>query len=157
MSSPLKTRQAITKSSSTTSQLETSSAEDNTYCSPIHTSSYPYTQQLSCQMASNTGANEGQFVKGKSSVTDLMTKSARQQTVDTDMPVKHAVAQPMENIIATLPPRIELAGKRPKYLRYHIWDPDGAVAEMMAEWTERAKPLPRPSSEQLMHPLTRDH
>jgi hypothetical protein len=44
MSSPLKTRRAITKSSSTMSQLETSSAEDNTYCSPIHTSSYPFTQ-----------------------------------------------------------------------------------------------------------------
>jgi hypothetical protein len=99
------------------------------------------------------GANEEQFIKGKSSVTDLMTKGARQQTVDTDMPVRHAVAQLMENIIAMLPPGIELAGKRPKYLRYHIWDPDGAVAETAVEWTEQAKPLPRPSSVQLMHPV----
>jgi hypothetical protein len=85
-----------------------------------------------------------------------MTKGVKQQTVITDTPVRHAVAQPMENIIATLPPGIEQAGKRPKYLRYHIWDPDGAVAETTAEWTERAKLLPRPSSVQIMHPVIRE-
>lgn len=42
---------------------------------------------------------------------------------------------------------------RPKYLRYNVWDPNGNLAMTTAEWTERAIPLPRPSPEQLMHPI----
>ena len=48
-----------------------------------------------------------------------------------------AVALPTEKQIATLPLGIEVViSKRPKYLRYHIWDPDSTVFEMTAEWTE---------------------
>jgi hypothetical protein len=49
-----------------------------------------------------------------------------------------------------------MAGKQPKYLRYHIWDPDGTVAETTAEWTKRARPLPRPLTVQTMHPVLRE-
>jgi hypothetical protein len=44
---------------------------------------------------------------------------------------------------------------RPKYHRYNVWDPDNEQTDTTAEWTEHAKPLPRPSPEQLMHPITR--
>jgi hypothetical protein len=70
------------------------------------------------------------------------------------MPAKPAEAQLMEKRLAP-PPGIELYGMRPKYLRYNIWDPEGNLATTTAEWTEQAKPLPRPSSEQLMHPVMR--
>jgi len=85
-----------------------------------------------------------------------MIKGVKQQTVVTDTPVRLAVALPTEKQIATLPLGIEQAGMGPKYLRYHIWDPDGSVTETTAEWTERAKPLPRPSTVQLMHPVVRE-
>jgi hypothetical protein len=65
-------------------------------------------------------------------------------------------ALPMGVRNAMLPLRIELSGMWPKYLRYHIWDPDGTVAEMTAEWTKQAKPLPRLSNVQLMHPVIRE-
>jgi hypothetical protein len=155
-SSPLKARRATTGSSYTISQSETLSAEDNNFCLPTSTDSFPCTQQSSCQTGSNTEINEDRHAKEKSYATDSMTKGVKRRIVVTDTPVRHAVALPTENQTATLPPGIEVIGKRPKYLRYHIWDPDGAVADTTAEWTERAKPLPRPTSVQLMHPVVRE-
>jgi len=139
-----------------TSQLGTLYAEDNIYYSPTSTGSSPCIQPLSCQTESNTGTNEVRHEKEKSYVIDSTKKDVKQQTVVTDTPVRHAVALPMEKRIAMLPLGIEQAGRRPKYLRYHIWDPDGSVTETTAEWTERAKPLPRPSTIQLMHPVVRE-
>jgi len=107
-------------------------------------------------MESSMEASEERFTKEKSYVTGLTTKDIRRQTADIDTPVKVAEAPPMGSRNTTLPLGIELAGMRPKYLRYHIWDPDGLVTETTAEWTERAKPLPRPSNVQLMHPVIRE-
>ncbi len=156
MSSPPKTHRVTSESSFMTSRLETSSEEDNIYYSPTSTNSFPCTQQLSCQTASNTGFSEGRHAKEKIYATGLTTKGVKLQTAATDTPVKLAEAPPTERRIVTLPLGIEQAGIRPKYLRYHIWDPDGAVSETTAEWTEHAKPLPRPSTVQLMHPVLRE-
>jgi hypothetical protein len=138
-------------------QLEILSAADNNYCSPTSTNSFPCTQQLSCQTGSNMEISEEQHVEGRTPcATGSMTRDVKRRIVDTDTPVRLAVALPTEKQIATLPLGIEVIGKRPKYLRYHIWDPDGTVSEMMVEWTERAKPLPRPATVQLMHPVVRE-
>ncbi len=66
-------------------------------------------------------------------MTGLTTKRVKLQTAVTDTPVRLVIAPPMESRIVTLPLRIEQAGIRPKYLRYHIWDPDGTVTETTAE------------------------
>jgi hypothetical protein len=63
---------------------------------------------------------------------------------------------PTENTHVALPRGIEQFGRKPKYLRCHIWNPDSQSAETTVSWTERARPLPRPSTVQLMHPLTRE-
>ena len=65
-------------------------------------------------------------------------------------------ALPTENPHVTPPHGIEQFGRKPKYLRCHIWDPNSQSAETTVKWTERAKPLPRPTSVQLMHPITRE-
>jgi len=85
-----------------------------------------------------------------------MTRDVKRRIADSDTPVRLAEVQLTESQTATIPLGIEITGKRPKYLRYHIWDPDGTVTESTAEWTERAKPLPRLASEQLMHPVVRE-
>lgn len=86
-------------------------------------------------------------------VTVSTTRDAIVPPVDTDTSAKRAETLDMESPTVDQPPRIKLYGMRPKYLRYNVWDPDGNLAITTAEWTETAKPLPRPPPEQLMHPV----
>jgi hypothetical protein len=72
-------------------------------------------------------ATREQCEKRRNFATDLTTKGVKRLTVNIDTLLKGAEAPPMESLIAMLPLGIEMAGKQPKYLRYHIWDPDGTV------------------------------
>ncbi len=138
------------------SQLGTSSAEGSRCYLLKPTNSSPYTQQLSCQTASSTGTSDPQHEKEAKYVTVSTTKVAKQPIAITDMSVRHVVAPLMDHHPAALPLRIEQVGKRPKYLQYHIWDPDSTVTETTPDWTKLAKPLPRPLTVQLMHPVLRE-
>jgi hypothetical protein len=82
------------------------------------------------------GTSKEQCIKERCFVTDLMTKVVRRQTANINTPVKDAEALPMGVRNATLSLGIELSGMWLKYLRYHIWDPGGTVAETSAEWTK---------------------
>jgi hypothetical protein len=124
------------------SPLEISSAEDSKYYSPTSTDSSLCIQRSSCQMASNMEANEGQHAKEMRSVINSTTRDVKQPTVGTVTPVRHAEAPLTEKQIAILPPGIEQVGKRPKYLRYHIWDPDGTIADVRGRLTLRQN-IPR--------------
>ena len=49
----------------------------------------------------------------------------------------------------------ELAyGMRPRYLRHNVWDPDSEFSRTTADWTETARPLPRPPLEELQDEVT---
>ena len=138
------------------SQLGTSSAEGSRCYLLKPTNSSPYTQQLSCQTASSTGTSDPQHEKEAKYVTVSTTKVAKQPIAITDTSVRHVVAPLMDHHPAALPLRIEQVGKRPKYLQYHIWDPDSTVTETTPDWTKLAKPLPRPLTVQLMHPVLQE-
>ncbi len=93
----------------------------------------------------------GRLKKEKRSVIDLTTRD-----VNIDTSAKTVEALPMENTHVALPRGIEQFGRKLKYLQCHIWNPDSQSTETTVKWTERARPLPRLSSVQLMHPLTRE-
>jgi hypothetical protein len=44
-------------------------------------------------------------------------------------------------------------GLQPKYLRYNLWGADQSSPQTIAEWSETAKPLPRPPQAELEDPL----
>jgi hypothetical protein len=90
------------------------------------------------------------------SVTDSTTKDVVVSAAVTNTPAKLVEVQITASQHANLPQRIELCGMRPRYLRYNVWDPNEKHTLTTAEWTETAKPLPRPSPEQLMHPVVRE-
>jgi hypothetical protein len=48
----------------------------------------------------------------------------------------------------------EVYGLQPKYLRHNIWDEDHALSPTTAEWSEHAKPLPRPPLSELLNPIS---
>ena len=132
----------------------TLSEEINKCCSPTYIASSLYTPPSSCPTESNMEDKKDRHEREKKSVIGLMTKDAKQPDVNIAMSAKAVEALPMANSHVTLPHGIEQLGRRPKYLRCHIWDPDSQSAETTVKWTERARPLPRPSNVQLMHPLT---
>ena len=82
-----------------------------------------------------------------------MQKVAAVPLVDIDTSVRNVEALTTDKLPARQPQRVEFYGMRPKYLRYNVWDPEGNLAITTAEWTETAKPLPRPPPVQLMHPV----
>jgi hypothetical protein len=151
-----RTQLDTTELSSTMWPSEISSAEDNSCCSLTFTAPSLYTPPLSCLTESNMKDKRGRLVKEKKSVIDLTTRVVKQPGVNIDMSAKIVEVLPMENTHVVLPCRIERFGRKPKYLCCHIWNPDSQSAETTVKWTERARLLPRPSSVQLVHPLTRE-
>ena len=48
-----------------------------------------------------------------------------------------------------------MLGSRPKYLRHNLWNPESPFTPTVAEWSETAIPLPRPSRLELNDPVAR--
>ena len=155
MSSPRKTWVGTRGSSSTTLQSGTWCEEDNNSFSPIHTASCLSIQRSSYPMEYNTQEGKNPNHARQRSASDSITKDAAHLTADIDMRAITAETHRMESPHVLPPPGIEVYGMRPKYHRYNVWDPENRQPVSTVEWTERAKPLPRPSPEQLMHPVSR--
>jgi hypothetical protein len=47
----------------------------------------------------------------------------------------------------------EIFGLQPKYLRHNLWEEGSALSPTTAEWSERARPLPRPSHSEVSNPV----
>ena len=47
----------------------------------------------------------------------------------------------------------EIYGLQPKYLRHNLWDQSSSLSPTTAEWSETAKPLPRPPSSEFLNPF----
>jgi hypothetical protein len=155
--SQLKTQLDTNASSSMISPSEISFEEGNKSVSPNSTGSPRYTQPLFYRMESSTPeGKDSRHERRRKSATGSTTKDATHRVAGIVTYAKRAPAQLTESLPATQSPGIEQHGMRPKYLRYNIWDPAGNLAKASAEWTEEATPLPRPSSEQLMHPIVRE-
>ena len=154
--SQLKSPRVTTESSSTTSQSGTLFGEGNRLYSPTHSGSVPFTQPLLCQTGSNTQTEDerlNQHEESPQRAIGLMTKDVIAPAASSVTPAGHVEVPTMERLPVGQPQRIELYGMRPKYLRYNVWDPEGNLAVTSAEWTETAKPLPRPPPIQLMDPI----
>ena len=48
----------------------------------------------------------------------------------------------------------EIFGLQPKYLRHNLWQKDAVLSPTTAEWSETAKPLPRPSLSEILNPIS---
>ena len=48
----------------------------------------------------------------------------------------------------------EVYGLQPKYLRHNLWDNGSSLSPTTAEWSEHAKPLPRPPLSELSNPVS---
>ena len=48
----------------------------------------------------------------------------------------------------------EIYGLQPKYLRHNLWNDGSALSPTTAEWSERARPLPRPPLNDVSNPIT---
>ena len=44
----------------------------------------------------------------------------------------------------------EIYGLQPKYLRHNLWEEDSTLSPTIAEWSERAKPLPHPPLSEIL-------
>jgi len=148
----------MSRSSTMMSLSETLSEEANKLYSLTPTDLFHYIWPLSCPMESKTpmADNKPRCEGRPKSAIASITKVATQPLVDTDTSVRSVEATIMDNKIVDQPPRIELYGMQPKYLRYNVWNPDGNLAITTPEWTENAVPLLQPPSVQLMHPIVNE-
>jgi hypothetical protein len=48
----------------------------------------------------------------------------------------------------------EIFGLQPKYLRHNLWQEGSPLSPTTAEWSETAKPLPRPPLLEVLNPIT---
>jgi len=146
----------ITTSSCLTLQSETLYTEGNKCYSLKPINSAPSTQPSSCQMGSSTAleVESNKLDEGRRKpATDSMTKGVAAKTAGSITTAGNAEAPIMAKLPVKLPLGIELYGMCPKYLQYNVWDPEGNLAKTTVEWTETAKPLPRPPPAQLMDPI----
>lgn len=98
------------------------------------------------------------FVEGS---TAKMAASSTKKSVSESTPVSRAVKPVTANTNAPRSQRSEAFRMAPRYLRYNVWDPESDFTPTTAEWTEVAKPLPRPPQSVLDDPVAtqtiRDH
>ena len=48
----------------------------------------------------------------------------------------------------------EIFGLQPKYLRHNLWNENSTLSPTTAEWSEHAKPLPRPPISEILDPIS---
>jgi hypothetical protein len=129
------------------------SVEDRHFYSPITTTSRRYMQPLSGTMVSSITKEDEEL--GVESQEEKRAKCAYNSTVrtDADLPsppanintcVSPVVSRDMENLPAEKRIEKECFGMKPRYLRYNLWMPDADPKMTAADWTEVARPLPKP-------------
>ena len=84
-----------------------------------------------------------------------MPEPARSQmrNVSTDISARTVASLAMDRKPAWTAPN-ELYGLQPKYSRHNLWDDSSILSQTTAEWSERAKPLPRPPLSESSNPIT---
>ena len=154
----------IIVSSSMTRHLGTRSEEANTAFSQTHINSVDFTPQSSCQTALNPrttreekerrGLAEATMPQSRKYVTNSTTVLAKMPTptANTNICAKNVKSQDMERKTAREDPT-EIFGLQPKYLRHNLWTESSSMSPTTAEWTESARPLPRPPSSELNNPI----
>ena len=75
------------------------------------------------------------------------------QNVSTDICAKIVENMDTDHGIARTTPN-EVYGLQPKYLRHNLWDNGSSLSPTTAEWSEHAKPLPRPPLSELSNPVS---
>ena len=74
-------------------------------------------------------------------------------SVSTDISAKVAENQVTDRRTARLNQN-EIFRLQPKYLRHNLWDESSTLSPTTAEWSERAKPLPRPPLSEILDPVS---
>ena len=151
----LKLYHPITNSSYTTSPSATKSQQVNKPYLPTSINSADSTQPLSYQMELraedlNENANleedlDLRKATSRKSATNSMREPAKtlQPIANTDISASPVGNLTTEKETARME-RNEIHGLQPKYLRHNLWDEDFSLSPATAEWSEHAKPLPRP-------------
>ena len=88
------------------------------------------------------------------SATNLTQEHARipMPTVNTDISVKDATSPATER--ATVGKKgSDLYGLQPKYLRHNLWEESSTMSPTTTEWSETARPLPRPPPDKVLNPI----
>jgi hypothetical protein len=131
------------------SSLQTSAASA-TYTRPslFQTgSSLPQTKQESLESHKDLAS--------QTPVTSSMPELARTQTqsADTDTSAK-TVESPVMGTKSVWKGADEIFGLQLKYLRHNLWQEGSSLSPTTAEWSETAKPLPRPPFHEILNPVT---
>lgn len=104
-------------------------------------------------MEATVGRVEARVTRSATISTVSQGVSSPKTTVTSSTPARSAGREAMGDTNA--PKTEELAyGMRPRYLRHNVWDPDSEFSRTTADWTETARPLPRPPLEELQDEVT---
>jgi hypothetical protein len=162
--SPPNLQLLTTESSSTTRPSGMRLGEANIASSQNLTNSADSTRQSLCQMASSLKtAPEGKVknpqertrtppnLKSVTNSTTALVKTPT-PTASTSTCAKTAKRQDMVRKTVRQGP-IEIFGLQPKYLRHNLWSESSPMSPTTAEWTESARPLPRPPLSETDNPI----
>jgi hypothetical protein len=162
VNSPLNSFPPTTKSSFMTSLSATKLPEANIPYSLTSTSSPGSTQPLSSRTVLNHKQNnrtsKSQFLTKATanlkSATNSTSEPAKTQTptvnIDTSVRVVTSPATPKKTAHLA---QHEIYGLQPKYLRHNLWQDTPSLSPTTAEWSETARPLPRPPFKEISNPI----
>ena len=160
---PPKSSHHTIKSSSTTLPCAMRLPEDNMSSSLTTIDSAVYTQPLLCPMESNPAPtnslvenqenqlNQETNQRFAISSTPVHAKTPL-PTVNTDISAKSVINQDTARTTARMGAS-EVYGLQPKYLRHNLWDQSSTLSPTTAEWSETARPLPRPPLSETLNPF----
>jgi hypothetical protein len=162
--SRLKSSHPITSSFCTTLPYATKSQPDNTFSSLISTDSLSYIQPSSFQMESNPQPTES---PGKSQVNRISSPTkpisvinstpepARTTALNANTATSAGSVANLDTARKTVRTEAnEIYGLQPKYLRHNLWDQGALLSPTTAEWSETARPLPRPPYSEIFNPIS---
>ena len=165
--SPPKLSLPITKSSSMIQPCVTKSQQGSTSSSLTTTDSAGYTQPSLCptelslpltnHMAESQGS-QGSLLKtaiSPKSVTSSTPERASTlaQIASTNTGARTAINQDTERKTVRMGAN-EIYGLQPKYLWHNLWDQSLSLSPTTAEWSETARPLPRPPLSEISNPFS---
>ena len=152
-----------TNSSSTTSPYATKSQLGNTRCSRTTIDSLASIPPSSCLMglkvtptkvperslpsptqvgANRTFATSSMRVPAKTQTRNASTATSARTATSPDTEQRNV--RPKENSVH---------GLLPKYLRHNLWEESSTLSPTTAEWSETARPLPRPPPDEVLNPI----
>jgi hypothetical protein len=161
---PPKSFPLTTNSSCTTLPSATKFQLDNTTSSLTTTDSLDCIPPSSCQ----TGLNPRLTNLPGKSLVNRINRTKNQISVTNLTPALAKIATPNANIATSVDCATnqgtakgiawteanEIYGLQPKYLRHNLWEQGALLSPTMAEWSETARPLPRPPYSEIFNPIT---